>query len=55
MHDLSSGTYYTESFIRRAAVPVMFSIMPLKMIPWKGRIEYQYNRPARPFGKKIAR
>jgi hypothetical protein len=27
----------------------------VKITPWKGRIENQYSRPARPEGKKIAR
>ena len=33
----------------------MFSIMPLKMNPWNGRMANQYSRPASPFGKKTAR
>ncbi len=48
----SSFAKRQSSFI--AAAVIRFAI-PLKMMPWKGRIATQYSRPESPFGKKIAR
>ena len=34
---------------------VILLAIPLKMMPWKGRIAIQYSRPPSPWGKKTAR